>query len=146
MVHKFMLQFATNIRQSINLQPDVHRLVGHCRLSLIDDGNICLNLTKTFYDPELGARSLANGVKEVEYEFSTEYGNTDELATEDINAGPLQHFVVRRIPVSDDEYEVGVFRHDSAESVMQEPGDDNEWKDANDSAEVDEELGTWPSS
>jgi hypothetical protein len=48
--------------------------------------------------------------------------------------------------VSDDEYEVGVFRHDSAESVMQEPGDDNEWKDANDSAEVDEELGTWPSS
>jgi len=136
-LHKFILNLATNIRQPINTQPDVQRLTGHCRLSVINDGKVCIDLTKTYYHQDLGACSLANAVKEVEYEFSTEYGNTDEEVTEDINCGPLQHFVVQRIPVSYDAYEVTVCRHENGEALELE---DEQGLNATD---VDDELGTW---
>jgi hypothetical protein len=104
-----MLKFATSIRQPIDLDPGVTRLIGHCRLTLVEDGKICVNLTDKYYNKDLGARSLANAVKEVKDELSEEYSNSDELITEEINKGPLQAFTVRRIPVADDVYEVAVF-------------------------------------
>jgi hypothetical protein len=118
-----MLKFASNIRQPLDTQPDVHRLMGHCRLSVEEDGKVCVDLTGAYYDADLGARSLANGVKEVEHERGTEYGNSDELITEDVNTGPLQHFMIRHTHVSEDEYEVGVFRHDDNDWGMPETVD-----------------------
>ncbi|KAF2831746.1 P-loop containing nucleoside triphosphate hydrolase protein, partial [Ophiobolus disseminans] len=97
-LHKFMLKFASNIRRPIDLQPDVNHLVGHCRLSLIDDGKVCETLTAEYYNSDLGARSLANAVREVEFKFTMEYNNSDVLVSEDMNAGPLQCFSVSRIP------------------------------------------------
>jgi hypothetical protein len=139
-----MLQLATNTRQPVDTQPGVHRLVGHCRLSVAEDGKICTDLTKAYYNADLGARSLANGVKELEHEFSTEYSNSDELITEDINTGPLQHFMIRRILVSEDQYEVGVFRHDDNDWGMPEPVNRSKWEEVTETADTDPKLGTWP--
>lgn len=77
-------------------------------------------------------------MKEVEHEFSTEYGNTDEEVTEDINSGPLQHFFVCRIAVSEDVYGVTVCRHENGEPLELE-GDESL-----NATDVDDELGTWP--
>ncbi|KAI0570487.1 clpA ATP-binding subunit of Clp protease and DnaK/DnaJ chaperone [Pyrenophora tritici-repentis] len=107
-LHKFMLAFATNIRQPIDLQADVNRLVGHCRLSLVEDGNVCITLTERYYNQDLGARSLKNAVEEVEHLFSTQYNNIETPITEEINTGPLQHFILNRISIADDEYDVVV--------------------------------------
>jgi hypothetical protein len=119
-LHKFILAFATNIRQPVDMRPDVKRLVGHCRLSLEEDGKVCSNLVDTYYNQDLGARSLANAVKEVENDFSGEYTNIDELISEDLNMGPFQHFVVRRVKITDDLYEVGVFAHGKGGSCVKE--------------------------
>jgi hypothetical protein len=108
-LHNFMLQFATNIRQPIDLRPDVNRLIGHSRLSLNEDGKVCVKLTELYYNQDLGARSLANAVKEVEHELATEYNSLDGPLTEVLNQSPLQCFIIRRIPVADDVYEVRVF-------------------------------------
>jgi hypothetical protein len=115
-----MLNYATSIRQPIDLDPGVTRLIGHCRLSLVEDGKVCVNLTDRYYNKDLGARSLANAVKEVKDELSEEYSNADGLITEDINEGPLQAFTVRLIPVADDVYEVGVFTDRVADTEIEE--------------------------
>jgi hypothetical protein len=117
-----MLDFASNIRKPIDLKPDVNRLIGHCRLSLIDDGKVCLRLTETFYDQDIGARSLEDTVRGVQQDFSGEYSNVDELTTEDIDADLLQHFVVRRTYVRADAYKVGVFVNGIGSSVIEEKG------------------------
>lgn len=122
----------------------MRRLVGHCRLSVAEDGKVCVDLTKAYYDADLGARSLANGVKEVEHEFSTEYSNSDELVTDHINNGPLQHFMIRRTPISDDEYEVRVSRHDDNDWGMPAPINHTKLEEVTDMLEVDQKLGTWP--
>jgi len=133
-----MLQFATNIRQPIDMQPDVNRLVGHCRLSLIEDGNICRTLTEQYYNQDLGARSLANAVKEVEHELTSEYCNIEQLITEDINNGPLQCFTVSRVSVAEDVYEVVV----SAGGLGGfEIGDEEEDDDSEDTLQYDEVEG-----
>jgi hypothetical protein len=119
-LHKFILAFATNIRQPVDMQPDVKRLVGYYRLSLEEDGKVCSNLVDTYYNQDLGARSLANAVKEVENEFSGEYTNINELISEDLNTGPFQHFIVRRVKVTDDLYEFGVFAHGKGGSCVKE--------------------------
>jgi ATP-dependent Clp protease ATP-binding subunit ClpA len=67
----------------------VKRLVGYYRLSLEEDGKVCSNLIDTYYNQDLGARSLANAVKEVENEFSSKYTNINELISEDLNTGPF---------------------------------------------------------
>jgi hypothetical protein len=115
-----MLQFGTNIRKPINLRPDVNRLIGHCQLSLDDDGKVCVILTEKYYTQDLGARSLANAVKEVEHELSIEYSSLDGLVTEDVNSGPLQCFTVRPVPITDDVYEVGVYADGSGDSTMRD--------------------------
>ncbi|KAI4641381.1 uncharacterized protein J4E78_010444 [Alternaria triticimaculans] len=108
-LHKFMLEYATSIRQPIDHDPSVIRYIGHCRLSLVDDGKICTALTEKYYSKDLGARSLDNAVREVRDELADKYSETDVLATEDLNDGPLQTFIVRRFLIADDVYEVGVF-------------------------------------
>lgn len=107
-LHKYMLKFATNIRQPIDLQPDVNRLMGHCRLSLIEDGDVCISLTDKYYNQDLGARSLENAVKEIQHEFAEEYSDLNGAITEDINNGPLQCFTVSRISLAQDVYDVVV--------------------------------------
>jgi hypothetical protein len=121
-LQKSILDFASNIRKPIDLKPDVNRLIGHCRLSLIDDGKVCFRLTETFYDQDIGARSLEDAVRGVQQDFSGEYGNVDELIMEDINADLLQHFVVRRISVGADAYEIGVSANGIGGSVIEEKG------------------------
>ena len=108
-LHKFMLEYATSIRQPIDHDLSVIRYIGHCRLSLVDDGKICTALTEKYYSKDLGARSLDNAVREVRDELADKYSETDVLATEDLNDGPLQTFIVRRFLIADDVYEVGVF-------------------------------------
>jgi hypothetical protein len=131
-LHKFILGFATNIRQPVDMRPEVKRLVGHCRLLLAEEGKVCSNLVDTYYNQDLGARSLANAVNEVENEFSDEYTNMDELISEDLNTGPLQHFIVRRIKVADDVYEVGVFANGKRGCCVKETENADEPDDAAD--------------
>lgn len=107
-MHKFVLAFATNVRRPIDLQPDVKRLIGHCRLSLVEDGEICITLTESYYIQDLGARSLSSAVRQMEYLFCAEYSNIETLITEGINEGPLQHFTLHRVLISDDKYDVVV--------------------------------------
>jgi hypothetical protein len=131
-LHKFILDFATNIRQPVDMHPDVKRLVGHCQLSLAEDGKVCSNLVDTYYNQDFGARGLANAVKEVEYEFVGEYANIHELTSEDLNTGPLQHFIVRRVKFADDLYAVGVFAHGKGGSCVKETENADEPYDAAD--------------
>jgi hypothetical protein len=121
-----MLAFATNIRQPIDLQPDVNRLVGHCRLSLVEDGKICVTLTEEHYNQDLGARSLANAVEGVQHLFTDEYNDIDSSIIEDINTGPLQHFTISRIPIGDDAYDVVVSAGGLDAEVGDEENDDSE--------------------
>lgn len=108
-VHRFLLAFASEIRQPIDMNPDVKRMIGHCRLAVREDGKVCAELTKQFYNKDLGARSLQNAVAAVSADLAAEYSNSDVKIEEGINGGELQSFVVRRVPVADDAFEVGVF-------------------------------------
>jgi hypothetical protein len=130
MTHKFLLRFASNIRQPIDFRPAVNRLIGHCRLSLVEDGKICTIMTENFYNEDLGAQSLANAVKDVEHDFTEEYNQLDEEITEDTNSGPLQCFTVRCMKVADDKYEIGVFG-DAADDATVKEGEEEEkeWQD-----------------
>jgi ATP-dependent Clp protease ATP-binding subunit ClpB len=108
-LHKFVLKLATRVREPIDLRPGIQNLIGHCRLTLVDDGQVCTTLSEQYYNKDLGARSLENAVANLKQEFTAEYSMMDGEITEDLNDGPLQEFLVRRIPVGDDEYEVRVY-------------------------------------
>jgi hypothetical protein len=150
-LHKFSLALGTNIRQPADVRPDVKRLVGHCRLLLAEDGKICSNLVDTYYNQDVDARSLANAVKELEDEFSGEYNNIDALITGDLNTGPFQHFIVRRVKVADDVYEVGVFAYGTGGSYIEETEETDEPDEAadepdegpNDSTPVGSAVPLW---
>ncbi|KAF2662718.1 P-loop containing nucleoside triphosphate hydrolase protein [Lophiostoma macrostomum CBS 122681] len=127
-LHKFALQFASEVREPIDFRPDINRLIGHCCLTFVDDGAVCTELTNTFYNKDLGARSLANAMKEIAQQFVTEYSSLDGLVTETINSDNLQEFIIRRFQVSDDAHEVGVFAKtkESAEGSEDEVDEDEE--------------------
>ncbi|KAI4953475.1 hypothetical protein J4E91_002322 [Alternaria rosae] len=108
-LHRFMLEYATSIRQPSDHNPSVIRYIGHCKLSLVDDGKICTALTDEYYSKDFGVRSLDNAAREIRDELADKYSETNVLATEYLNNGPLQTSIVRRFLIADDVYEVGVF-------------------------------------
>lgn len=44
--HKFFLETAANLRKDIDLRAEVKRHMGHCILSLKDDGKICVHIVQ----------------------------------------------------------------------------------------------------
>ncbi|CAI6331887.1 unnamed protein product [Periconia digitata] len=130
--HRFLLNFGSQIRKPIDMNPDSIRLIGHCRLSLEEDGKVCTELSNAFYNKDLGARSLQNAVDSVSTDLSVEYSNSDVLIEEEVNKGPLQGFTVRRIPVGAGAHVVGVsvdkeeFRLGNSEDEMDEVDVENE--------------------
>ena len=95
-------------------------------------------MTEKYYSKDLGARSLDNAVREVRDELADKYSETDVLATEDLNDGPLQTFIVRRFLIADDVYEVGVFT-DGTSGGEEADGDEDEINRDEDEAYGDEE-------
>ena len=58
--HSFLLAELRKCRRPINLAQD--KLIGDLHISTCDDGKLCSLLAERHYDPDLGARSLAQAV------------------------------------------------------------------------------------
>jgi hypothetical protein len=50
---------------------------------MIDDGKVCLNLSKRHYNSSLGVRSLINPVEIIKEKVTSLYKNSDELVVEE---------------------------------------------------------------
>ncbi|KAF2750946.1 P-loop containing nucleoside triphosphate hydrolase protein, partial [Sporormia fimetaria CBS 119925] len=95
--HRFILKLATRVRQPIDLQPPTIRLVGHSRITVIDDRKVCTELAQG-YESLLGARYLFNAVDALEEMYTKEYLAIKSPITEDLNTKPLQEFIVKCVP------------------------------------------------
>jgi len=97
--HKFMLQLSDNVRQPIDLA--AKRLIGHCQLAMRNDGKISMEIAKTAYHAETGARSLYhavnNTIRDLLFE---EYCNDETPISKKINEGGLQRFVMQIVPIA----------------------------------------------
>ncbi|GAB7362577.1 hypothetical protein MBLNU230_g2892t1 [Neophaeotheca triangularis] len=98
---KFLLELADDLRKPINLTPAVSRLVGHAYLAIENDGKLCLHLVKEEYHAKLGARSPKAAVDAIQYDFYTQYVDTNDEVEEMMNAGPLENLVVGLQPYGD---------------------------------------------
>lgn len=108
LVHKYFFKFAKEARKLIATQAKSKRLMGHCRVRLVNDNAVYCHLADRFYNKELGARSLSDAVKTVQEDFIFEYSNTDELVVEELNKDPPKTYYVKRVPVGNDAYKVVV--------------------------------------
>ncbi|KAF2146737.1 uncharacterized protein K452DRAFT_323839 [Aplosporella prunicola CBS 121167] len=108
--HKFLLDFVDEVRQDIEIRPDVKRYVGHCHFDIGDGTDLVRHIAKTSYTPELGARSLRQAVNNVKLKFILAYLNDDggKLITDETNESPLQRFVPRLITHSGGSKEIVV--------------------------------------
>ena len=106
--HKFILEYAERLGQPIDLRPEAHKYIRHCRLTLVDDGKICTTLSDAYYVEYFGARSLEEAPNHIRQLLTDKYSNTDELVKEYFNDLPLQEFVVRRVPIGDGMYDIDV--------------------------------------
>ncbi|KAH0543129.1 hypothetical protein FGG08_002555 [Glutinoglossum americanum] len=65
--HKFVLQLARSVRAPVKIPKnpsEAENLLGNIDLIVRRDASLCLQLAKDEYSPDLGARSLQNGVDE----------------------------------------------------------------------------------
>jgi hypothetical protein len=92
LMHRFILDFIRDMRSPIDLRSGAKKFFGHCRISVVDDGKVCAELSKQYYMKDLGARSLEAALTEVEYEFSMLYSNMKGLVTQEMNVGVRQGF------------------------------------------------------
>ncbi|KAF2106703.1 P-loop containing nucleoside triphosphate hydrolase protein [Lophiotrema nucula] len=108
-IHKFILNFGSEIRQPIDLQSKPPKHVGHCALHIVDDGKVCAAMTEQFYHKDLGGRSLSDAAKDIKQKVYDEYVAEEDEVTEDTNSGPLQRFSIRLISMGEGAQEVAVF-------------------------------------
>jgi len=72
--HKFLLELAHKVWRPISLAAGPNQqLLGGVRLHIRRDASLCAALAGTEYDPQLGARSLANAVKHIEDHLVEKY-------------------------------------------------------------------------
>ena len=92
--YKFMRELRNKVRKPINVE--AKNFGRHMVLDFIDDSQIALQLAKTGYIPELGARSLKNAVdREIGQKLARTFlGNGGKLSDE-MNDGPLERYEVR---------------------------------------------------
>ncbi|KJY01443.1 hypothetical protein TI39_contig290g00006 [Zymoseptoria brevis] len=87
------------------------RLIGHCLLTLTNDGKIFQYLARDGYVEVLGARSLDTKVDEVRQNFVGVYARRDELVDDETNGGPLNKYVVQLNRVEEGVEELSIFEH-----------------------------------
>lgn len=91
--HKFLLDFADEMRQPIDL--DAKRLLGHIHVHIHNDGQLSEHLAEMGYEEELGARSLHRVVEEqVQGRLVERHLEGDTEITTETNKGPLQKYGV----------------------------------------------------
>ncbi|SMY21909.1 unnamed protein product [Zymoseptoria tritici ST99CH_1A5] len=122
--HKFILHLHDTVRKDIDMKEPNPRLIGHCLLSLNDDGKICQHLARDGYVEELGARSLDTKVGEVCQAFVSIYARRDELVNEETNRGPLKKYVIQLNRVEEGVEELSVFEDVVKERESQADGED----------------------
>lgn len=83
LVHKFLLELAKKARTPINLStgPD-EQLLGKGYLRIQNDASVCQAIADSKHYPELGARSMINGVRNVEDIMVETYLNIEETVIE----------------------------------------------------------------
>lgn len=113
--HRFLQDLSDRLREPIDLDSHPPNLVGHIRLSLDDDGEICKKLSEDRYMklPELGARSLQNAVDELADRVFETYIDTDEEVTAKVNEKPMEKYIVQLHPIEDTK-EIVVFKEAEA--------------------------------
>ncbi|SMR46766.1 unnamed protein product [Zymoseptoria tritici ST99CH_1E4] len=122
--HKFILHLHDTVRKDIDMKEPNPRLIGHCLLSLNDDGKICQHLARDGYVEELGARSLDTKVGEVCQAFVSIYARRDELVNEETNRGPLKKYVIQLNRVEEGVEELSVFEDVVKERESQADGEE----------------------
>jgi hypothetical protein len=107
-VHKFLLELGRKGRTPINLSNGPNeQLLGNVQLRIRRDAAVCGKLADAEYHPELGARCLINGVKNVEDMMVEAYLDINESIVEtdglvdflvDINGGEIVANIVTERP------------------------------------------------
>ena len=92
--YKFMRELRNKVRKPINVA--AKNFGRHMVLDFIDDGQIALQLAKTGYIPELGARSLKNAVdREIGQKLARVFLGHGGKLSDEMNDGPLERYEVR---------------------------------------------------
>ena len=105
--YKFMRNLWTEVRQPIDTE--AKRFPRHMFLNYNDDGSIAVNIAKSSYSAETGARPLERAVKrEIRGRLSRAFLARDEMVNNEMNGGPLQNYEVRLVTDKDDIEEVAV--------------------------------------
>ena len=90
-VHKFLLELVEKVRDPPDLESG--SVIGNISLRIKDDASICQAIAEAHYHPDLGARSLHNGVRaEVRNPLAREWMKVDEEAVE---GGERAEYVVK---------------------------------------------------
>ncbi|KAF2874883.1 P-loop containing nucleoside triphosphate hydrolase protein [Massariosphaeria phaeospora] len=108
--HKFLLKFSDKICKNIDLRPEVKRHMGHCVLSVQDDGKLCKFMAESGYDRTSGARGLKREAVKIQGLTRTSYNAVEGEVTEELNNGPLQKFEAKLIKLPNNKFEIGVTR------------------------------------
>ena len=108
--HKFLLALQDEARLDINLKADPPKCVGHCHVSILDDGKLCQHLAKLGYTHQQGARSLDNTVHKTRQKFVMKHLKTDVEVTEAAKEGSLDKYTLQLHPDDGNGGEVVVFR------------------------------------
>ena len=92
--HKYILELASRVRGPVDLARE--ELVANIELNVVDDGDMCMHLSKKGYKPSVGARSLKRRVADtVEEKVCAAYTNVDDEIDETRNAMPNIQAVVQ---------------------------------------------------
>ncbi|MDI1486034.1 MAG: hypothetical protein OHK93_004223 [Ramalina farinacea] len=107
--YEFMREFRNQKRRPIEV--DFNRLLNHCWIDYMDDGQLCSHLASEHYRPEIGARSLEHAVEDnIIGPTGDCFLSGDGEVTDQMNEGPLERYEVRLVTEAGLQPEIKVTR------------------------------------
>ncbi|KAI1409887.1 P-loop containing nucleoside triphosphate hydrolase protein [Hypoxylon sp. FL1857] len=105
---KFLLAMQDEARLPVNVGNQ--RLIGQANITVYDDGGLCKEICARYYNRELGARSIANGVDALRRQFILSYADTDNLVSDTMNERDPERYAAQRDPRPGSNKEPAIFR------------------------------------
>ncbi|KAL9088148.1 MAG: hypothetical protein Q9159_003266 [Coniocarpon cinnabarinum] len=96
----FVSKLFTHLRRPLDMCRN--RLIGHIHLDVEKDEEVALTLAEDSYEPQLGARAIAQAVEnQIEIKLHSIWKGHEGVITDDVNKGPLRRYVVEVMETAD---------------------------------------------